>query len=90
MDSINQQQPEKNHEDLFGEEAGKKIKEMATSANTCYFCTKITTGQPLKVRPMSVQKVDDDGTFWFLSADDSHKNADIQADPNVHMLFQGS
>ena len=90
MDSINQQQPEKNHEDLFGEEAGKKIKEMAKSANTCYFCTKITTGQPLKVRPMSVQKVDDDGTFWFLSADDSHKNADIQADPNVHMLFQGS
>ena len=90
MDSINQQQEEKNHQDLFGNEAGKKIKEMAKSANTCHFCTRITTGEPLKVRPMSIQKVDEEGVFWFLSADDSHKNADIQSDPNVHLLFQGS
>ena len=90
MDSINKQQEEKNHEDLFGQEAGKKIKEMAKSANTCFFCTKITSGQPLKVRPMSVQKVDEDGNFWFLSADDSHKNEDIKSDSNVHLLFQGS
>ena len=90
MDSINQQQEEKNHQDLFGQEAGEKIKEMAKSANTCHFCTSITTGQPLKVRPMSIQKVDDQGNFWFLSSDDSHKNADIQSDPNVHLLFQGS
>jgi len=90
MDSINQQQEEKNHQDLFGNEAGKKIKEMAKSANTCHFCTRITTGEPLKVRPMSIQKVDEEGVFWFLSADDSHKNADIIADPSVHLLFQGS
>ena len=90
MDSINKQQEEKNHEDLFGQEAGKKIKEMAKSANTCFFCTKITSGQPLKVRPMSIQKVDDEGNFWFLSADDSHKNEDIKSDSNVHLLFQGS
>lgn len=90
MDSINQQQEEKNHEDLFGKEAGEKIKELAKSANTCFFCTKITSQQPLKVRPMSVQKVDDNGNFWFLSADDSHKNADISSDSNVHLLFQGS
>jgi len=90
MDSINQQQPEKNHEDLYGVEAGKKIKELAKDASSCFFCTSITSGQPLKVRPMSVQKVDDDGNFWFLSANDSHKNADIQYDSNVHLLFQGS
>lgn len=90
MNSINQQQPEDNYEDLQGQAAGAKIKELVDAANTCHFCTKITTGQPLKVRPMSVQKVDEQGNFWFLSADDSHKNADIQTDPHVHLLFQGS
>lgn len=90
MDSINQQQPEKNHEDLSGQEAGLKIKELTKNADTCYFCTKITTGQPLKVRPMSVREVDEDGSIWFLSADDSVKNADIAQDPGVHLLFQGS
>ena len=90
MDSINQQQPEKNHEDLFGNEAGEKIRELAKAANTCFFCSKITSGQPLHTRPMSIQKVDDQGNFWFLSSDDSHKNEDIQTDPNVQLLFQGS
>lgn len=90
MDSINQQQPEENHKDLMGSEAGKKIKELTGKSNTCFFCTKITTGEPLKTRPMSVQKVDEHGNFWFLSANDSHKNADIQADSRVHLLFQGS
>ncbi|MVM31709.1 general stress protein [Spirosoma sp. HMF4905] len=90
MDSINQQQPEKNHEDLAGAEAGKKIKELVGKANTCFFCTKITTGEPLRTRPMSVQKVDDDGNFWFLSAADSHKNAEILIDSQVQLLFQGS
>ena len=90
MDSINQQQPEENHKDLAGTEAGKKIKDLVDNANTCYFCTKITTGEPLTTRPMSVQKVDEAGTMWFLSADDSHKNAEIQIDNRVHLLFQGS
>ena len=90
MDSINKQQEEKNHEDLQGAAAGAKIKELAGKTNSCFFCTKITTGQPLTVRPMAVQKMDEEGNFWFLSASDSHKNAEIQADPNVQLLFQGS
>lgn len=90
MDSINQQQPEDNHENLIGSEAGKKIKEMVDNASTCFFCTKLTTGEPLKTRPMSVQKVDNFGNLWFLSANDSHKNAEIHADNHVQLLFQGS
>ena len=90
MDSINQQQPEDNHEDLHGAEAKKRIKEMAEKANTCFFCSNITTGQPFATRPMSVQKVDDDGNLWFLSANDSHKNQEIKSDSHVHLLFQGS
>jgi general stress protein 26 len=90
MDSINRNQPEENHKDLQGTEAGKKIKELASKNNTCFFCTDIATGKPVTVRPMSVQKSDDDGNFWFLSANDSHKNLEIQHDSHVQLLFQGS
>jgi general stress protein 26 len=90
MDSINQQQPENNHEDLYGADAAKRIKEMAEEANTCFFCTKMTSNAPFSTRPMSVQKVDDNGNFWFLSANDSHKNSEIETDPSVHLLFKGS
>lgn len=90
MDSINRQQPEKNHEDLSGDKAGKKIKELASKNATCFFCTGIANGKPISARPMSAQKIDDDGNFWFLSASDSHKNAEIEKDNKVQLFFQGS
>lgn len=90
MDSINQQQPEQNHEDLQGSEARKKIKELCEKAETCFFCTRIQTSQSFHPRPMSAQKVDEQGNLWFLSAIDSHKNAEIAVDPAVQLLFQGS
>jgi general stress protein 26 len=39
---------------------------------------------------MSVQQVDDDGNLWFLSAADSHKNLELDADPTVDLYFKGS
>lgn len=90
MDSINQQQPEDNFEGLQDSKAVKKIQELVKEAKTCFFCTNIKTGLPFSTRPMSVQKVDDDGKLWFLSANDSHKNAELKSDPFVHLLFQGS
>ena len=90
MDSINTQQPEENFKSLHGEEAFEKIKELTKKASTCFFCTSLKQGQAFPTRPMSVQKVDDDGTLWFLSANDSNKNAEIATDPNVQLLFQGS
>ncbi|WDF54093.1 pyridoxamine 5'-phosphate oxidase family protein [Mucilaginibacter sp. KACC 22063] len=90
MDSINQNQPEDNFQNLEGAEANKKIKELAETAKSCFFITNIKTGIPLSVRPMSIQKIDDEGNFWFLSAKDSHKNEEIGVDPFVHLLFQGS
>ena len=89
MDSINQNQPEDNFKNLQGEEAKKRIKDMANKA-TCFFCSSIKTGLPFSTRPMAVQQIDDEGNFWFLSADDSHKNEEISHDPFVHLLFQGS
>jgi general stress protein 26 len=90
MDSINKQQPEDNYQDLHGEEARKKIKEINEKAKTCYFCTAIKTGEPFMARPMAVQEFDEDGNFWFLSANDSHKNKEIAQDPLVQLLFHGS
>lgn len=88
MDSINQQQPEENRKDLQDAEAIKKIRGLCEK-KSCFFCTSITTGR-FETRPMSVQKIDDEGTLWFLSADDSYKNKEIETDPAVQLLFQGS
>ncbi|MBC7904295.1 MAG: pyridoxamine 5'-phosphate oxidase family protein [Gemmatimonadaceae bacterium] len=90
MDSINKEQQEKNHEDLYGSEAAKKIKELGEKAKNCFFCTNIGSGHQFTTRPMSFQKIDDQGICWFLSAADSHKNKEIQHDPAVQLLFHGS
>jgi len=90
MDSINQNQPEDNFKNLVGQEGIEKIKELAKTAGACFFCTGIVTGQPFDTRPMSAQQIDDDGDFWFLSANDSHKNKELEIDPAAQLLFQGS
>jgi general stress protein 26 len=90
MDSINQQQPEQNHEDLHQADAVKKIKELAGKTNTCFFSTKLRATTVPATRPMAVQEIDDQGNFWFLSSNDSNKNQEIQADNQVQLLFQGS
>jgi general stress protein 26 len=90
MDSINRNQPEDNHEDLTGDKAIQKIKELVDKAKSCFFCTAVAAGESNGARPMSVQQIDDDGNLWFLSADDSHKNLEISQDPTVTLFFQGS
>jgi len=89
MDSINQQQPEQNHQDLSHTAAVQKIHELAQQAQTCFFCTYESDGT-LATRPMGVHEPDERGHFWFLSASDSHKNAQLQQDPRVQLLLQGS
>jgi general stress protein 26 len=90
MDSINQQQPEENRKDMRGAEAIDKLKELAEKAGTCFFCTDIRTGKPFAARPMAIQEVDDSGTIFFLSADDSDTNAHIAQNDHVQLLFQGN
>lgn len=90
MDSINKHQPEENHKDLSGYEAINKVKELVKAASSCFFCTSHPSGQSNGSRPMSVQQVDDEGNLWFLSASDSHKNKELEADPRVKLYFQGS
>ncbi len=90
MDSINQNQEEQNRKNLSGKEAAEKIKELAEKATTCFFCSALNTGKKFSTRPMSVQDVDEEGNTWFLIANDSATNAEINADAEVQLLFQGS
>jgi general stress protein 26 len=90
MDSINKNQPEDNFKDLTGQEALDKIKLLAKAAGSCFFCTGIVSGQPFDTRPMAAEEIDDEGNFWFLSANDSHKNQELEIDPSAQLLFQGS
>ncbi|MBC7450079.1 MAG: pyridoxamine 5'-phosphate oxidase family protein, partial [Cytophagales bacterium] len=90
MDSINKNQPEENHKDLSGTEAIAKITELVKQANSCFFCTSSAGIGSKGTRPMSVQKTDEQGNLWFLSATDSHKNKEILIDPVVKLYFQGS
>ena len=89
MDSINKNQKEDNFKNLIGKEALDKIKSLAKSAGSCFFCTKITTNKACQTRPMAPEQIDDDGNFWFLSANDSYKNEELSEDPAVQLLFQG-
>lgn len=89
MDSINQNQEEQNRADLSGGGAIEKIRALVDKAGTCFFCTKVAMGGS-GARPMSVQKIDEEGTLWFLSANDSHKNHELVIAPEVTLYFQGS
>lgn len=90
MESINGNQPEENREDLSSQHAVKKIKEVVEKAQTCFFCTAVSTGESSAARPMNVRQVDEEGNLWFLSANDSHKNSELALDPSVKLYFQGS
>lgn len=90
MDSINKNQPEPNHEDLNGAEAVAKVKAIVKDEQSCFFVTSLNAGESEGARPMSVQRVDDDGSLWFLSAVDSYKNREIAKNPAVALYFQRS
>lgn len=94
MDSINKNQPEDPRRNLAGVDAVAKIREIVAAAENCFFCTASCGSEddeePPTARPMNVRSVDDAGRLWFLSASDSHKNAQLAQDPHVTLFFHGS
>jgi general stress protein 26 len=71
---------------LLRDEANEKIKKLAEDADLCFFTTNLTS-LPLSSRPMSTQKVDDEGTLWFFSDKDSDKNDHIKKDDRVQLFY---
>ena len=74
---------------LMGEEASKKIKELAEDAHTCLMLTSLDKS-PMSVRPMVIQKVDEEGRIYFLSAKDSEKNIELQLSNEMHLTFSNN
>jgi general stress protein 26 len=62
----------------------EKIKEL-TKGKIGLLCT-IQNGE-IESRPMSTQGVDDDGTMWFFSHRDSHKNQQIENVDKVYLMY---
>lgn len=73
------------HKDLQDSSAVEKIKDLAENIKTCMFCTY--SGGKLNSRPMSAQKIDDEGNLWFLSDKTSEKNDEILANSKVELFF---
>jgi general stress protein 26 len=71
---------------LSENEAIQKFKELVDHESICLFTTRLTE-IPLTTRPMAIQKVDNKGNFWFLSAHDSDKNSEIASDPRVQLFI---
>ncbi len=90
MDSINQNQEEKNQENLNTSSAVEKIKELVSIAKTCFLSTHPSGPDSYGTRPMTTQEVDDEGAILFLIANDSHVYQDISTNPYVKLHFQGS
>ena len=74
---------------LTQQEAINKFKEIVKHESTCLFTTRLTQ-VPLTTRPMSVQKVCDQGNFWFLSPNDSDKNQEISLDSRVQLFISNT
>lgn len=71
---------------LKREEANAKIKQIIDDTDICLFTTDLSS-LPLMTRPMSTQRVDEDGTIWFFSDKDSDKNEHIKKDERVQLFY---
>ena len=78
--------PQPNVQNLTAHEAINKLKELIKSESICHFCTQLEN-KPINSRPMSTQKVDDEGNIWFMSSIKSGKNDDILHDNTVQLFY---
>jgi len=76
-----------NTENLANQEGIKKLKELVDEINVCLFCTNLKIDDGATCRPMSAQKVCDEGNIWFFSDVSSDKNREIKQDKHVQLFF---
>ncbi|RZL39462.1 MAG: general stress protein [Rubrivivax sp.] len=74
-------------EDLAGQAAADKIKDLVSNGDSCFFCTVGMSSQ-LHARPMTVIELDDAGRLWFFTEADSLKNVELDRDPRVTLFFK--
>ena len=64
-----------------------KLKHLVAEVNVCLFCTDLKTDDGSTCRPMTAQKVCDQGNIWFFSDLHSDENSDIKKDKHVRLFF---
>ena len=84
-----EKQPQPNIQNLSDKAAIDKLKELIKSESICHFCSQLSK-QPINSRPMSTQKVDDEGNIWFMSSIKSGKNAEIEQDNAVQLFYSNT
>lgn len=67
------------------QESIKKLNELIESISIAMLTT--IDGGVLRSRPMDTQEVDADGTLWFLTGKDSHKDEEIAKDNRVGVSY---
>jgi general stress protein 26 len=72
---------------MGNEEAILKLRELAEAIDICMFCTNLKRDDGASCRPMSTQKVCDEGNIWFFSNADSDKKKEIEQDENVQLFY---
>jgi general stress protein 26 len=87
--NINMKENSSEIKNMTGQEAIDKYKEIVKHESVCHFATELSN-IPATTRPMSVQKVCDQGNFWFLSSADSGQNEQIQEDSRVQLYFSNT
>ena len=78
--------PKPHNQNLTAQDATDKLKELIKKESICFFCTQLIQ-QPITTRPMSTQKVDDEGNIWFMSSIKSKKNAEIEVNNLVQLFY---
>lgn len=76
-------------QNLNGPKAVEKIKGLAEAARTCMMVTRLHE-KPLTMRPMAVQKTDENGCIYFLSHSDTNKNDELNESPAMQLVFMNS
>lgn len=74
-------------ENLSNKEAINKLKQLVEEIDICLFCTNLKKDDGETCRPMSSQKVCDEGNIWFFSEVDSIKNREIEQDSQVQLFY---
>lgn len=78
------------HDDLEGLEAREKIRHLIDHTPNCFFVTRTSYPGSTNARPMAVQDLDSEGNLWFISSSDTHKDRELQNNPEVYLYFQSS
>lgn len=78
------------HDDFEGVEARDKIRELIDKTPKCFFVTRTSYPGTTNARPMMVLDLDEEGNLWFISSADTHKDHELQSNPEVYLYFQSS